>query len=122
MAWEPNPWGDALMGVKNAGGRLITLKGPNCCIEMFEFTSPPPRAGEPNQPNDHGYTHFSVEVTDIEEEMERLKGLGMTFTAEAVGDMGTVKSIYGRDPDGNTIELQQIMDGGPLAFENFAIA
>jgi glyoxylase I family protein len=122
MSWTPNPYGDALMGVKNAGGRLTTLKGPNCCIEMFEFTSPPPRAGGPASPNDHGYTHLSVEVTDIDKDMARLKALGMTFTAEQPGDLGFVKSIYGRDPDGNVIELQQIMDGGPLAFENFEIA
>lgn len=122
MSWTPNPFGDALMGIQNGAGRLITLKGPNCCIEMFEFTSPPPREGGPNQPNDLGYTHLSVECTDIEKDMERLKGLGMTFTAPAPGDLGTVKSIYGRDPDGNVIELQQIMDKGPLAFENFSIA
>lgn len=122
MRWTPHPYGDALLGVKNASGRLVTLKGANCCVELFEYYSPPPRDAGPAQPNDYGYTHFSVEVTDIEEEFERLKGLGMTFTADAPGDLGTVKSIYGRDPDGNVIELQQIMDNGPLAFENFSIA
>lgn len=122
MSWTSNPFGDALTGVENAGGRLTTLKGPNCCIEMFEFSSPSPREGGPASPSDLGYTQMSVEVTDIDADMARLEGLGMTFTADKPGDMGFVKSIYGRDPDGNVIELQQIMDDGPLAFHNFAIA
>jgi catechol 2,3-dioxygenase-like lactoylglutathione lyase family enzyme len=122
MSWTPNARADSLMGIKNGSGRLITLKGPNCSIELFEYYSPPPRDAGPAAPNDLGYTHFSVEVTDIEAEYERMKGLGMTFTAEAPINMGFAKSIYGRDPDGNVIELQQIMDNGPLAFENFSIA
>ena len=44
---------------------------------------------------------------DIEKEFERLKGLGMTFSQPGPIDVGHVKSIYGRDPEGNLIELQQ---------------
>jgi glyoxylase I family protein len=119
-SWTQNPRGDALMGVTNGSGRLTTLKGPNCCIEMFEFYTPEPRDCGPALPSDVGYTHFSVEVTGIDDEFERLKGLGMTFTAKRPANIGWVKSIYGRDPDGNTIELQEILDGGPLAFENLS--
>ena len=57
------------------------------------------------QPFDKGYTHFCVDVTDIEQEYERLKGLGMTFSQPGPIDVGHVKSIYGRDPEGNLIEI-----------------
>ena len=38
---------------------------------------------------------------------KRLKTLGMTFGQPAPIDVGHVKSIYGRDPEGNLIEIQQ---------------
>ena len=107
ISWEATPFGDSLTGVENSSARLVTLKGPNCCIELFEYWSPPPRDCGPAAPNDYGFTHFCLEVTDIEEEYKRLKALGMTFSADAPGDLGVFKSIYGRDPDGNVIELQE---------------
>jgi hypothetical protein len=51
-----------------------------------------------------------VDATDIEEEYTRLKGLGMTFSQPAPIDVGHVKTIYGRDPEGNLIEIQQTAD------------
>ena len=122
MSWTPNDFGDALTGVKNGAARLVTLKAPNCFLELFEWFSPPPREGGPASPNDFGYTHFAVECSDIEADFERLKGLGMTFSIDKPGDLGSVKSVYGRDPDGNVIELQQIMRAGPLALEALSIA
>ena len=40
-------------------------------------------------------------------EYERLRALGMTFGHPSPLDAGHVKTIYGRDPEGNVIELQQ---------------
>jgi glyoxylase I family protein len=39
--------------------------------------------------------------------VQRLKALGMTFSQPAPIDVGHVKTIYGRDPEGNLIEIQQ---------------
>src|SRR3546814_5850668 len=61
-------------------------------------------------PYDKGYTHFCVDATDIELEYERLKKIGMTFSQPGPIDVGHVKSIYGRDPEGNLIETQQTAD------------
>ena len=50
MSWTPNDFGDALTGVKNSAARLVTLKAPNCFLELFEWFSPPTArrwAGEP---------------------------------------------------------------------------
>jgi len=121
-SWTPNPFGDALMGVTNGAGRTVMLKAPNCFLEMFEWVSPAPRHGGPAAPSDLGYTHFSVEVTDIEQEFVRLKGLGMTFTMDRPGDLGDIKSIYGRDPEGNVIELQEVVNREAYAFESLSIA
>jgi hypothetical protein len=48
-----------------------------------------------------------VDVTEIEQEFERLKGLGMSFNQPGPIDVGHVKTLYGRDPEGNLIEIQQ---------------
>ena len=52
-----------------------------------------PVSTRPLQPFDKGYTHFCVDVTDIDREYERLKTLGMTFGAPHPIDAGHVKSV-----------------------------
>jgi catechol 2,3-dioxygenase-like lactoylglutathione lyase family enzyme len=83
------------------------LRAGTCYLEMFQYSAPEPDRDRPLRPYDKGYTHFCVDVTDIEQEYERLKGLGMTFSQPAPIDVGHVKSIYGRDPEGNLIEIQE---------------
>ena len=120
LSWEPSQISDDTIGVKNSAARLALMKCKNCYIELFEYHSPPPRPGGPAQPNDYGYTHFAVEVTEIEKEYTRLKALGMTFTADKPTDLGFVKAIYGRDPDGNVIELQQFPETDDCAYGKLA--
>ena len=75
-------------------------------LELFEYSSPTPRESDANRPVcDHGLTHFSFEVTDVQAVYDRLKKAGMRFHCppEKLGDLGT--ATYGRDPDGNVIEL-----------------
>ena len=66
-----------------------------------------PKPADPNRPVcDHGLTHFSFEVDDVQAVYERLKAAGMRFHCppQKLGELGT--ATYGRDPDGNAIELQ----------------
>ena len=70
-------------------------------------SAPAPSSTRPLRPFDKGYTHFCVDVTDIDREYERLRAVGMTFGHPAPLDAGHVKTIYGRDPEGNVIEIQQ---------------
>ena len=53
---------------------------------------------------DHGITHLCLEVDDIEAEHTRLSAAGMRFHHAPVQNDGA-KMTYGRDPDGNVIEL-----------------
>ena len=69
------------------------------------------RGPRKKKPYDKGYTHFCVDVTDIEQEFIRLRELGMTFSQPGPIDVGHVKTIYGRDPEGNLIEIQQTIEG-----------
>ncbi|GGC37094.1 hypothetical protein GCM10011371_25660 [Novosphingobium marinum] len=109
FSWANEPAIDEGIGVKNSAARTVMLKAGTCYLEVFEYSSPPAREGEPLRPNDHGYTHFCVDVTDIETEYERLKGEGMTFAKDSPMDMGEIKAVYGKDPDGNVIEIQEVV-------------
>ena len=107
---------DNITGLKDSAARTAMLKAGNMLIEIFEYSSPTPKEGDPARPVcDHGFTHICVDVADIEAEYERLRAAGMTFHCPPQ-DLGIAKATYGRDPDGNVVELQEVLDkGSPLA-------
>ena len=84
---------------------LCHLKLGNANVELWEYRTPEPEDLR-SPANGLGYPHIAISVTDIEDEAERLLGLGMTFVGPPV-DMGHQKAIYGRDPFGNLIELYE---------------
>ncbi|MFA7586200.1 MAG: VOC family protein, partial [Novosphingobium sp.] len=93
------------------------LKAGNCYLELFEYAAPAPREGEPHRPCDRGYTHFALDVVDIEAEYDRLVAGGMTFAHPRPVDFGEIQAVYGKDPDGNLIEIQQTTSDQAFALE-----
>jgi catechol 2,3-dioxygenase-like lactoylglutathione lyase family enzyme len=90
---------------KTAGRVVMIAKGASR-LEIFEYSKPAPRADIVGRANaDLGIAHFSIEVRDIEQEYARLAAAGMKFQSELVTQTPTIKMAYGRDPDGNIIEL-----------------
>jgi glyoxylase I family protein len=102
---------DQVVGLNNSAARVAMLKAGNIYLEFFEYRSPVPVPNEPARSAcDHGYAHICLDVTDIDAEYERLSKSGMVFKArpahfEEVG----VRAIYGSDPDGNVIELLELV-------------
>ncbi len=117
--WEAgNPMIDGIVGLRDSAAKTAIMRCGGFNIEIFEYLSP---AGAPNPADrpasDHGYTHFCVETTDIDADYARLEGLGMTFHAPPTpkGSIGTLRACYGRDPEGNIIELIEFLgDSHPL--------
>lgn len=107
FSWRDSELLDQILDVPGSAARGCMLRAGNCYLELFQFSAPEPLSTRPLRPFDKGYTHFCVDVTDIEREFERLRTLGMTFGHSAPLDAGHVKTIYGRDPEGNVIEIQQ---------------
>jgi glyoxylase I family protein len=118
--WSPNPEMDGRMGVAGSAARTQMLKSGNCYIELFDYATPPSRDAGPARPQDHGYTHFGVDVSDIAAESERLAKLGMTFSMPLPIDFSVYKFVYGKDPDGNVIELLENPAGTSQALDNLA--
>ena len=57
---------------------------------------------------DHGITHLCLQVEDIDGEYERLKAAGMTFHCAPQKAGKGLRATYGRDPDGNVVELLEV--------------
>ena len=123
--WNDRPLVDRMIGgYDRSAARQVMLQAGNAHLELFEYTSPRPApAGPDRTPADHGYTHFCLDVVDIDAEYERLAANGVTFnssppTVEEMGGVARLRAIYGRDPDGNIIELQEVLDTSvPFALE-----
>lgn len=105
--WQDDPSIDRMIGLPHSAARTRMLKAGNCYFELFEYSAPAARTATPLRPCDRGYTHFSLDVTDIESEHRRLVAAGMEFFDERIGGSGALMALYGKDPDGNIIEIQQ---------------
>lgn len=115
--WDNDPNIAATIGVRGSAARVRLLRAKNCYLEVFEYSAPPPRDGGALGPNDRGYTHIAIEVDDIEGELKRLSKLGMVFTNPQAVDHGETWAMYGRDLDGNIIELLQWKPEAPAAID-----
>lgn len=111
----------AVETITNTAGADVVgamLKAGNTYIEVFQFNTPAPVSAEPKRPYDKGYTHFCVDTNDIEAAMSRLQEAGMDFKGREPVDCGTIKTLYGWDPEGNIIEIQQCMAGAETELRN----
>ena len=114
VEWGGSDEVDAIMRLRGSSGRVMVLCTANAFIEMFEFATPVPDklAGE-RAVNQYGFTHLCLDVSDTDAAHARLVAAGMDFHCKPIGTAG-VKAVYGRDPFGNVLELQQIIDEGTM--------
>ena len=109
---------DQVIDVPGSVARTVMLRAGTCYLELFQFAEPEPVNTRPLRPFDKGYTHFCADVTDIENEFVRLRAAGMKFKYDSPFDAGHVKTIYGQDPEGNIIEIQETVGGCEFPLEN----
>ena len=110
VAWEfgwerGTPEADAVTGLSDSACRAAMLKIGDTFLEIFEYSAPAQAARTELRPvNLHGITHVCLEVTDIDSEYQRLIAAGMQFNTAPMAQDGS-SMVYGRDPDGNVVEL-----------------
>jgi len=91
-------------------GRVVMLERAGARLEVFEYAKPAPRPQpDPAGNADHGICVLDIEVKAIEAVDERPRRAGMRFLSDPV-PQAYVKCCYGRDPDGNLIELIEYFD------------
>lgn len=113
--WSGVPELDAVLGLKDSAARQLMLRAGNCYLELFEFEMPTPTDRPPLRACDRGYTHIAFDVDDVDLEFARLKGLGMEFLIDRPVELGDLRAIYGRDPDGNLVELIEAPSDHPYS-------
>lgn len=101
---------DTIVGLRDTSAVVAHLRLGNCMIEIQEYRSPVGRSREGDRPvNDHGLSHLCLDVVDLDAEFDRLRVAGVKFQSSPV-QVDYVKAVYTRDPDGNILELQEILD------------
>jgi len=103
---------DSLVGLKDSAADYVVLGAGDFRLEIFQYHSPEGAEADSERPVcDSGITHMCLQVSDIDGEYDRLVRAGMRFhsppLAAAAGQRH--RAIYGRDPDGNVIELIEIL-------------
>lgn len=103
---------DKMVEMDGVTSRMAMLRAGNVFLELIQFNTPP---GKPRPADwkiaDHGIGHIGLLVDDIDAEYARLSAAGMHFHAPPVHNQGRpTAACWGRDPDGNRVEIIQVKD------------
>ncbi|MCJ2179524.1 VOC family protein [Novosphingobium album (ex Hu et al. 2023)] len=117
FGWADMEVMDYIVDVPGSAAKGSMLRAGTCYLELFQYSEPASDLEKPLRPYDRGYTHFCIDVTDIEKDIAHLKACGMTFNDREFVDVGHVKTLYGYDPEGNVIEVQQCTPANGFTLE-----
>lgn len=114
-----------IVGLPDCSGRQFMARLANLYIEVFEYLTPRSPPQDPDRPvNRFGYTHFGLQVDDIDAVYERMLASGVRFHCpprhsggpeQADGRKLGFRSTYGRDFFGNVFELIEINEASAIA-------
>lgn len=105
--WEPgDEVRDRQLHAVGTSARSAMLQRDGMRLELRAYTHPSGRPKALDAPAvDHGINHVCFAVDDVQAEYERLLAAGVPFDCEPLEVAPGVVLTYGRDPDGNIIEL-----------------
>ena len=105
---------DSIVGLKDSAARTAVLLAGNLYVEVFEYHSPAGQRGDPTARSTITATPTSASMSPISTPSTgALMAAGMRFHAPPPARRrygGRRLGAYGRDPDGNVIEMQEILD------------
>jgi glyoxylase I family protein len=96
--------------------RIAMMRSGNCFLEIIFQASLTHTAA--STAASHGYAHFCLEVSDIDQDYERLRALGVDFAQPPPVEFDETRSVKGRDPEGNMFELLQTMRPWECEFDD----
>jgi len=104
-----------VVGLEGSAARLCLLQGPNCYLELFEYSMPASAAvpGD-NRANDYGIRHLCFEVNNVPEILQKVLALGGSTMNDPVTNKSGTTAVYCRDPFGNLLELIAPSPGSAL--------
>ena len=104
--WEPGFSDvDAALALDGSRGSMAMLRLGDIHLELFEFSNPLPQPVDPaHSVTDIGINHLCLLVDDVSALFLRLEEQGIPVHSTP-RDIGDGPFAYGRDPDGNVVEL-----------------
>lgn len=110
---------DQVSGLPGSKIEMAWFQLRNLEIEIFQYHSHPTQRPKTVRPLDApGYNMIVFDVSDIAKARQRILDAGGTIVTPA-GKMDGGRIIFGRDPDGNLIGLQQLPASSVLSAKNF---
>lgn len=108
---EKGPYIDSILGLKNAVVRTVKLASQDGgLIELLCYQEPAPEDAHAKKVHQTGCLHVSFTVSDIEAEHARLSHKGIIFISPPkVSPDGYAKVAFCQDPEGNFIELVELV-------------
>ncbi len=108
----PQPQLDRMGGLTGAELEGAWLPARNMLLELWQFHVPPsPPRLVARHLLDPGYSHIGFETDDLDVDLARLAGLGGDVLG-SISENDYVRSAFGRDPEGNLIELVEPRPAG----------
>lgn len=107
---------DSVTQLTDAHSHVLMVNAGNIFLEIFEYHSPTPIPQNEPRVCDHGYTHFALEVENIDDAYQQLAAAGVAWHCAPVEADDGYRMTYGRDPFGNIIEIQQLQTNVPYSF------
>ena len=113
VAGEPS---DTLLRLRRVDLHAVYLARDGVRIELLGFASPPAPPPRPRAMNEHGLTHLSFRVADLDAALAALRAAGERVLEETVIRFPEYQSAacFILDPDGQLIELVEA-PGDPAA-------
>ena len=107
---ESGPFISTILGFKKASVTTVKLEAPDGnLIELLQYKSPAGKKVQRNI-NDLGLSHIAFTVGDLDSICESLTEAGAQFISPpVVNPEKTAKVAFCRDPQGNILELVQIL-------------
>lgn len=101
---------DVVAGLENIVFDGAWVKAGPLTLEFWQYHQPETEPRPSVDASQHGWSHFALEVDDLDAEYQRLLAAGVQFHSAPMSN-GAVRFVYGRDPDGNIFELLQVLPG-----------
>jgi catechol 2,3-dioxygenase-like lactoylglutathione lyase family enzyme len=100
---------DTLLRLRGVNLRAVYLARDGVRIELLYFASPSAPSPRTRPLNEHGLTHLSFRVADLDATLDALRAAGERVLEETVIRFPEFQSAAGMvvDPDGQVIELVQ---------------
>ena len=108
---------DTLLGLRDVKLRAAYLERDGVTLELLRFARPPAPPPRRRTLHEHGLTHLSFRVADLDATLAAVRAAGEPVLDETlirVPASGTA-ACFVTDPDGQLIELVQSRDGAPRA-------